>query len=153
MSLSEGNIERAIEIVTALADSPDFQAKSPLLNSRYEQFIPLLNSREDTLDYLAKHQDNSMYVGVFSPWALDLFWAAYYGDYDLAEEIMVAGTALDQQLGILDTSWFNYPIINPLRNTESYKNLIRRINLDDFWRENGFPANCRPIGEDDFACN
>ena len=153
MSLSEGNIERAIDIITALADSPVFKAKSPLLNKRYEEFIPLLNSREDTLEYLANHQDNSMYTGVFSPWALDLFWAAYYGDYDLAEEIMVAGSGLDQQLGILDTSWFNYPIINPLRNTESYKDLIRKINLDDYWRENGFPANCRPIGEDDFACN
>jgi Tfp pilus assembly protein PilF len=153
MSLSEGKIERAIDIVKTLADSPDFKAKSPSLNSRYEEFIPLLDSREQTLEYLANNIDSSMSVGVVSPWALDLFWAAYYGDYELAEEIMVAGTALDQHLGILDTSWFNYPIINPLRNTESYKDLVRRINLDDFWRDNGFPANCRPIGDDDFACN
>ena len=60
MSLSEGKIERAIDIITALADSPVFKAKSPLLNKRYEEFIPLLNSREDTLEYLANHQDNSM---------------------------------------------------------------------------------------------
>ena len=153
MSLSEGKIERAIDIMKALADSPDFKAKSSLLITRYEEFIPLLNSREQTLEYLANNQDSSMYAGVFSPWALDLYWAAYYGDYELAEEIMVAGTALDQTLGILDTSWFNYPIINPLRNTESYKDMVRRINLDDYWRDNGFPANCRPIGEDDFACN
>ena len=84
---------------------------------------------------------------------MDLFWAAYYGDYALAEKIMNMGATYDEGLGILDTSWFNYPIINPLHNTTAYKRLIKKIKLDTFWRENGFPVNCRPVGEDDFACN
>ena len=71
----------------------------------------------------------------------------------MVKKIMEDGTLLDEKLGLLDTSWFNYPIINPLRNSEPYKRLIKRINLDAFWRENGFPINCRPIGDDDFACN
>lgn len=153
MSLSEGNVQRAIEIMRALADSREFGEKAPVTKARYDQFIPLLNSREETLGFLASRQEESISIGVLSPWTLDIFWAGYYGDYALAEEIMKAGSALDEQLGILDTSWFNYPIINPLRNTETYKDLVRRINLDDFWRDNGFPANCRPIGDDDFACN
>ena len=153
MSLSEGNVERAIEIMKALADSMELKGKAPLATSRYKQFIPLLNSREDTLEFLADRQEESTSLGVFSTWTMDIFWAAFYGDYALAEQIMIMGTTLDQGLGTLDTSWFNYPIINPLRNTGSYKELIRKIHLDDFWRSNGFPGNCRPIGDDDFACN
>jgi hypothetical protein len=67
---------------------------------------------------------------------------------------MDAGTSVDEQLGLLDTTWFfNYPIMSPLFNTEPYKRLVRRINLEDFWRKNGFPVNCRPLGDDDFVCN
>jgi hypothetical protein len=84
---------------------------------------------------------------------MDLFWAAYYGDYTLAEQIMNIGTTYDRGLGMLDTSWLNYPIINPLRNTEPYKEMIRAINLDDFWRTNGFPINCRPIADEYCAFN
>ena len=92
--------------------------------------------------------------GTMKRWQIDMFWAAYYGDYALVEKIMDAGTRVDEQLGLLDTTWFlNFPIMSPLYNTEPYKRLMRRINLYDFWRENGFPINCRPVGEDDFACN
>ena len=123
------------------------------VNSYLDQLIPNLDSREATLAFLATNLDWSISLGFASPWATDLFWAAYYGDYELAEKIMEQGIRLDEELGFLDTTWFNYPIINPLRNSAPYKNLVRRINLDDFWRENGFPVNCRPIGDDDFACN
>jgi TolB-like protein/Tfp pilus assembly protein PilF len=153
MSLSEGNIERAIDLMRELADSLESRSKSALTVARYRQIIPLLNSREDTLRFLADHKEESISAGILSTWTMDLFWAAYYGDYALAEKIMNMGATYDEGLGILDTSWFNYPIINPLRNTESYKKMIRNINLDDFWRTNGFPNNCRPIGDDDFACN
>ena len=153
MSLSEGKLERAIDIMKALVDSLEPRGNAPLKIARYKRFIPLLSSREDTLEFLADHQEESISLGVYSTWTSDIFWAAYYGDYALAEQIMIMGAALDQGLGTLDTSWFNYPIINPLRNTESFKGLLRKINLDDFWRTNGFPNNCRPIGDDDFACN
>ena len=131
----------------------EIKEKAPLTSSRYQQLIPLLNSREETLRFLTDHLPESISLGTNSTWTLDIIWAAYFGDYALAEEILVAGSNLDQKLGILDTTWFNYPIINPLRNTEPYKELVRRISLDDFWRTNGFPSNCRPIGDDDFACN
>ena len=86
-------------------------------------------------------------------WATEIFWAAYYGDYELAAAMLEKGTLYDDKLGLLDTTWFNYPIISPLQNTDAYKRMVKRIKLDQFWRENGFPINCRPLGEDDFACN
>lgn len=155
MSISEGKIDSAIEFVRDLSNSRDIRQRTnaPAAKARFDLMIPLLNSREDTLAFLSTHMDESFTLGVNSPWTQDIYWAAYYGDYSLAEEIMKKGMLLDEQLGTLDLSWFNYPIINPLLDSETYKALVRKIGMDDFWRENGFPSNCRPIGEDDFACN
>ncbi len=153
MSISDGNIERAIEFTKSLSTTDWSLTGGAETKAYYDQLIPNLGSREDTLAFLAEHLDQSISLGFASPWATDIFWAAYYGDYELAEKIMEQGTELDEKLGVLDTTWFNYPIINPVRNSTPYKNLVRRINLDDYWRENGFPINCRPIGDDDFACN
>jgi hypothetical protein len=82
-----------------------------------------------------------------------LYWAAYYGDYDLAEVIFEKGTANNDGSLLFDMTWFNYPITNPLRNTEPYRGLVKTMKLDTFWHENGFPKNCRAIGDDDYACH
>ena len=153
MSISDGNIERAIEFTKTLATSDWSLSGGAETKAYYDQLISNLNSREDTLAFLAENLDKSISLGFTSPWATDIIWAAYYGDYELAQKIMEKGTLLDEHLGVLDATWFNYPVINPLRNSAPYKALVRRIRLDDFWRENGFPVNCRPIGDDDFACN
>jgi len=153
MSISDGNIERAIELTQSLSTTDWSLIGDAETKAYFNQLIPNLSSREDTLAFLAEHLDHSISLGFASPWATDIFWAAYYGDYELAEKIMEKGTQLDEKLGVLDATWFNYPITNPLRNTKPYRNLVRRINLDDYWRENGFPRNCRPLGDDDFACN
>lgn len=153
MSISDGNIDRAIELTKSLSTTDWSMSGGAEAKAYYDQMIPNLGSREDTLAFLAEHLDQSIALGFASPWATDIFWAAYYGDYQLAEKMMEQGINLDEEIGFLDTSWFNYPVLNPLRNSIPYKNLVRRINLDEFWRKNGFPKNCRPIGEDDFACN
>ena len=153
MSISDGNVERAIELTRSLSTTDWSMADGGKLKDYLDQLIPNLNSREDTLAFLAANLELSLSHGFASTWATDIFWVAYYGDYELAEKIMEQGIRLDEEIGFLDTTWFNYPIINPLRNTAPYKSLVRRINLDDFWRENGFPINCRPVGDDDFACN
>jgi TolB-like protein/Tfp pilus assembly protein PilF len=153
MSISDGNIERAIELTRSLSNTVWSMADDGKLKKYLNRLISNLNSREDTLTFLAANLDLSLSHGFSSTWATDIFWAAYYGDYELAEKIMEQGIRLDEEMGFLDTTWFNYPIINPLRNTAPYKNMVRRINLDDFWRENGFPVNCRPVGDDDFVCN
>ena len=153
MSVSEGKIERATDLTKSLSTTAWSLSGGAKAKAYFDQLIPHLNSREDTLAFLAANLDHSLSLGFASPWATDIVWAAYYGDYKLAEKIMEQGTLLDEKLGVLDLSWFNYPIINPLHNSTSYKDLVRRTKLDDFWRENGFPINCRPLGEDDFACN
>ena len=153
ISISNGDIEQAIEFMKMMANSEEVKVLFPHTKSELDQIIPLLNSREDTLAFLTETLNKPDSQGTDSKWTTDLFWAAYYGDYDLADAILEKGTLYDESLGLLDSTWFNYPIINPLRNTGAYKRLIIRVKLDTFWRENGFPINCRPIGEDDFACN
>jgi TolB-like protein len=153
MAISNGDLENAIELMKELSVSETVNNFYPGTKAQIQQIIPLLMSGEDTLTFLKQNIEAQVSEGNNANWATDLFWAAYYGDYDLAEVIFDRGTAYDERVGVLDTTWFNYPIINPLRNSAVYKRLIRKINLDVFWRESGFPVNCRPIGEDDFACN
>ena len=153
MAISEGKVERAIELTKSLSTtgwslSGEAQSKAYL-----DQLIPNLNSKENTLAFLAEHLDQSISLGFASPWTADIYWAAYYGDYGLTEKIMQQGIQLDEKLGVMDLSWFNYGIINTMHNSAPYKNLIRRTRLDDYWRENGFPAHCRSVGDDDFTCN
>jgi len=153
MSISDGNIERAVELMKELSSSNLDRTFKPRTVAQLDQMIPLLNSKEDTLAFLSDNLGQANSREVDSIWATDLFWAAYYGDYKLAEMIFDSGTLFDEKLGVLDTTWFNYPLINPLNNSDAYKRLVKRIKLDTFWRANGFPINCRPIGDDDFACN
>jgi tetratricopeptide (TPR) repeat protein len=41
----------------------------------------------------------------------------------------------------------------PLRKTERFKSLVRRVGLVDYWRARGWPDLCRPVGADDFVCD
>jgi TolB-like protein len=45
-----------------------------------------------------------------------------------------------------------YPSSSGFRKTQEFKDLIRYKMLD-FWRANGFPPQCRTIGEEDFECD
>lgn len=52
------------------------------------------------------------------------------------------------RLVVWDRAMRNY------RQTEIFKNYIRESGVHRFWRENGFPPQCRPIlGSDDFECD
>jgi TolB-like protein len=39
------------------------------------------------------------------------------------------------------------------RSTERFKRLVREFRLVEYWREEGWPDLCRPVGADDFACD
>ena len=153
MAISNGDIDRAIEMMKELSKSETVNNFYPGTKTHIEELTPLLNSRDNTLAFLRESINNFDIKDSPENWATDLYWAAFYGDYELAEDIFDIGTNYDARQGILDTTWFNYPIINPLRNSAAYKRLVRTIKLDRFWRESGFPVSCRPIGDNDFACN
>ena len=33
------------------------------------------------------------------------------------------------------------------------KRVMREAGVYDYWREHGFPPQCRPVGDDDFECD
>jgi len=154
MAITDGNLNQAIELMKALANSTLKQFGSQDSKKYFIELIANLNSKEDTLAFLAVEQNGSNRIGIDSTWEVELFWAAYYGDYDLAETIMSLGARIEEEYGdVHDTSWLYYSILSPIHDTEAYKSIIRKNGLDDFWRENGFPSSCKPVGENDFACN
>lgn len=38
------------------------------------------------------------------------------------------------------------------RRSDEFKSLVRQTGVSDYWRREGFPPQCRPIGSDDFSC-
>ena len=47
--------------------------------------------------------------------------------------------------------WF--PELAPVRKTERFKALMRKVGLVDYWRARGWPDLYRPMGADDFVCD
>jgi len=152
LALSEGMLEKAIELTKEFANFQVVQDFDPGITEHYLQLVQVLSSREDTLAFLAPGQyEITTPVSTFY-WGIDMFWAAYYGDYDLAARIMEAGALRDERVSSMDMSFANFPFLSPVHNSEAYKRLVKKTGLDDFWRENGNPEYCRPVGEDDFVC-
>jgi TolB-like protein/Tfp pilus assembly protein PilF len=45
------------------------------------------------------------------------------------------------------------PMMRRYRQGPEFKHFIRESGVFDYWREAGFPPQCRPLGEDDFECD
>jgi hypothetical protein len=45
------------------------------------------------------------------------------------------------------------PPYQAVRRTERFKAYMRAVGLVDYWRKNGWPDLCRPVGADDFVCD
>ena len=45
-----------------------------------------------------------------------------------------------------------WPTPPAVRKTERFKTLMHKAGLVDYWRKNGWPDLCHPVGVDDFAC-
>jgi TolB-like protein/DNA-binding winged helix-turn-helix (wHTH) protein len=74
-------------------------------------------------------------------------WAAYYGDTELALEILngMAQSAVDEV-----ALW--RPVLGEVRRLSGFKDLVRREGLVDYWRQYGWPDLCQPTTNDDFEC-
>jgi hypothetical protein len=75
------------------------------------------------------------------------YWAAYYGDTELALEQLSAIAHADVDVGLL---W--RPALREVRTLPGFKDLVRREGLVDYWRAEGWPDLCRPTTGDDFEC-
>lgn len=75
--------------------------------------------------------------------------AARFGDPELAltafEETFASGP---EQIYAM---W--RPVYRDMRKLPRFKEFARKIGLVDYWREYGWADFCRPVGENDFACD
>ena len=49
--------------------------------------------------------------------------------------------------------WYWLPPYRNYRASDEFKDAIRKYGFYALWKENGFPAMCKPIGTDDFECD
>ena len=53
----------------------------------------------------------------------------------------------------ISSTWFWHKSYAPVRKLERFKAYARNIGFADLWRARGWPAACRPVGANDFACD
>jgi TolB-like protein len=44
------------------------------------------------------------------------------------------------------------PVHSGFRNTPAFRRILEKQGVPDYWRENGYPPLCRPVGVDDYEC-
>jgi TolB-like protein len=70
-------------------------------------------------------------------------WGLLLRDYALAaEQEVLRGTLIEH--------WD--PAYEGLRASPAFKRILERLGVPAFWREHGYPPQCRPSGDDDFEC-
>jgi TolB-like protein len=81
-------------------------------------------------------------------WANIALVAGHYGDPGIALDAWAK--TLPTAPGFLPFLW--HPIMDEVRSEPGFKDLIRSVGLDSYWRESGWPEQCKPLGNDDFEC-
>ena len=78
------------------------------------------------------------------------YWAAYYGDPELALALtrrMLESEGMPGQIMVL---W--RPVFRDMRKLPGFKDLMRDIGLVDYWKKYGWGDFCHPVGDNDFEC-
>lgn len=80
-----------------------------------------------------------------------------FGDYVFrylvgGEELVLDALERAAREGELVPLGINPRAIAAVRPTPRYRELVRAVGLDDYWRERGWPEFCQPVGTDDFDC-
>ena len=77
---------------------------------------------------------------------------AYVGALDRGLEDPERAIAQGTFLGLAQVRHLWSPEYAPLRKTERFKALMRRLGWVDYWRARGWADFCHPVGADDFVC-
>lgn len=80
--------------------------------------------------------------------ALLAHFAVYFGDPDLGLQIMRSIPLDEPYLPLM--LWD--PGLAATRSLPGFKNLVEDMGLVPYWREYGWGDFCRPVGNEDFAC-
>ena len=73
----------------------------------------------------------------------------YIGQAEKALDIAMRYAAPDQEAINLETIWM--PEGAALRRLPGFPDLMKKVGLVDYWKQYGWPDDCRPVGES-FQC-
>jgi TolB-like protein/DNA-binding winged helix-turn-helix (wHTH) protein len=74
-------------------------------------------------------------------------WAAYYGEPQLALELLARALP---NIGHPSALWV--PLMREVRRLPAFRNLVREYGYVDYWRRYGWSDFCHPTREQDFIC-
>jgi len=87
-------------------------------------------------------------------------WDAWFASQDQRLDdqldLLLALRAYDRinasnRLAVLEIIWI--PDYAEFRKTPHFKRFVGDFGMIDYWRTNGFPPQCRSLGDDDFECD
>jgi TolB-like protein len=107
----------------------------------------LLESPGEALKQLRRlytHNDNQS-AGRLSEIAV---WAAYFGDPEFALDAIEKAVILNASNIVF--LWF--PLFRVVRQLPRFKEFVKKIGLQEYWKKFGWPDFCQPIDDDDFEC-
>ena len=103
-----------------------------------ERVLSVLDSvyRDESLQWPRKSHDIAML-------------AVYFGDPEFA--LKVKGEEVRLNTARLQAIW--YPVMSEVRQLPEFKDLVKELNLVEYWLAYGWADACRPLGDDDFECS
>ena len=145
MALSDGLKDVARQSVQKFVDNPDENEANEVF--RFIPLIKMLDEPDRAHEFMRSIDVNK--VENIGP---DLFWLAYFDDFELAERWMENALARGDTYEDVDGTWIQFPVMHNLYKSPRFKQLLQRSKLEPYWREHGWPEYCRPIDGQDFEC-
>lgn len=141
IALNQNDIPRVQALLEQLVET------EPAAYLNFTPILESLDSPEIALSIL-----RSLYADTATSWPSKYhdiaLLAAFLGDPEFALEVFSTEVRLTAiRYGAL---W--YPVMNEVRQLPAFKDLMREVNLVEYWRTHGWPDHCRPLGTDDFEC-
>ena len=165
--VNQGDIDRALEVFEPTLDR-NFHSQTEVLVQVYAQrgertlAVALAHAKMLGLEgapaalwvdaLAAPAADHSVGLALLEDWmrrsnardALDAMPAIYLA-FDAFDLYLEAGSSASLTLWVPSAARF--------RQSEQFDAVIRNLGILDYWQANGFPAFCRAVGADDFACD
>ena len=145
MALEAVDHALAKEIIETFAENPDTTDPTDIMH--FLELGPLLDQPERARSYL-RTIDITQQKDV----NIEMFWTVHFDDMALAREWLATLLTIEPDYVIVDPIWLQFESLAPLRELDEFRQLQQLYRHDDFWREHGWPAYCRPTGPVDFTC-
>jgi TolB-like protein len=129
----------------------DALAALPHLGQQTSEFIQPVLERFDTSEDVRE-----ILRQVYSDSSIN--WPSKYNDIAMLaaffddEKLALEAIAFEVRRTTIRAGSLWYPLMSKVRQTQGFKDLVREINLVDYWRAYGWADHCYPAGEDDFEC-